>query len=137
MRCENKKKLSIISTKKKRNERRVGNLSIHSFCLFVYFFGLFVCLFVCLCNSGQGSILNTRKFFFLFQDQATAQEELNEETPLLNEELDNDLDGNKEECSSAYLLVLSVKNSQNDISQVVVTVTVIYIRIYYELDTED
>lgn len=133
MRCENKKKLSIISTKKKRNERRVGNLSIHSFCLFVYFFGLFVCL----CNSGQGSILNTRKFFFLFQDQATAQEELNEETPLLNEELGNDLDANKEECSSAYLLVLSVKNSQNDISQVAVTVTVIYIRIYYELDTED
>ena len=133
MRCENKKKLSIISTKKKRNERRVGNLSIHSFCLFVYFFGLFVCL----CNSGQGSILNTRKFFFLFQDQATAQEELNEETPLLNEGLGNDLDANKEECSSAYLLVLSVKNSQNDISQVVVTVTVIYIRIYYELDTED
>ena len=73
----------------------------------------------------------------MFQDQATAQEELNEETPLLNEELGNDLDANKEECSSAYLLVLSVKNSQNDISQVVVTVTVIYIRIYYELDTED
>ena len=73
----------------------------------------------------------------MFQDQATAQEELNEETPLLNEELGNDLDANKEECSSAYLLVLSVKNSRNVISQVVVTVTVIYIRIYYELDTED
>ena len=105
--------------------------------MFVCIFFWLVCLFVCLCNSGQGSILNTRKFFFLFQDQATAQEELNEETPLLNEELGNDLDANKEECSSAYLLVLSVKNSRNVISQVVVTVTVIYIRIYYELDTED
>ena len=76
----------------------------------------------------------------MFQDRATAQEELNEEIPLLNEELGNlgnDLDANKEECSSAYLLVLSVKNSQNDMSQVVVTVTVTYIRIYYELDTAD